>query len=57
MEPYPPLEGAALEKAGFHVIRFSDNEILKDMSNVILRIESFIEDWEKSTPRAPASGG
>jgi very-short-patch-repair endonuclease len=47
----------ALEKAGFSVMRFSDREVLMDMSNVILKIESFIEDWEKSTPCTPASGG
>jgi very-short-patch-repair endonuclease len=56
-----------LKKAGFYVIRFSDNEVLKEMSNVIMRIESFIEDLEKSTPYprqrgtypppTPASGG
>jgi len=48
----------ALEKAGYCVIRFSDNEVLKDMGNVILRIESFIEELElKNPPPAPASGG
>jgi very-short-patch-repair endonuclease len=51
------IKQEALEKAGYRVIRFSDNEVLKDMSNVILRIESFIEDLEKSTPCTPASGG
>jgi very-short-patch-repair endonuclease len=48
----------ALEKAGYHVIRFSDNEVLRDMSNVIARIESIIEELElKIPPPTPASGG
>jgi very-short-patch-repair endonuclease len=51
------IKQEALEKAGFSVLRFSDNEVLRDMRNVILKIESFIEEWEKSTPCTPASGG
>jgi very-short-patch-repair endonuclease len=52
------IKEKALEKSGFHIIRFSDNEVLKDMNNVILRIESFIEELElKHPPPAPASGG
>jgi len=52
------IKQETLEKAGYSVMRFSDNEVLKDISNVILRIESFIEEWElKNPPPAPASGG
>ena len=52
------IKQEALEKAGYSVIRFSDNEVLKDMSNVILRIESFIEEYEqRNPPPTPASGG
>ena len=32
---------AALEAAGFTVLRFSDHEVLKEMSRVI----SYLEDW------------
>ena len=32
---------AALEAAGFTVLRFTDHEVLKEMSGVI----SFLEDW------------
>jgi very-short-patch-repair endonuclease len=47
-----------LEDAGYCVLRFSDNEVLKDMGNVILRIESCIEELESpGPPPAPASGG
>ncbi len=47
-----------LEDAGYHVLRFSDIEVLKDMGNVIRRIESYIEELETlSPPPAPASGG
>jgi very-short-patch-repair endonuclease len=50
------IKQEALEKAGYSVMRFSDNEVLKDMRNVILRIESFIEDREKSTPNPRQRG-
>jgi very-short-patch-repair endonuclease len=46
-----------LENAGYHVIRFSDNEVLKDMSNVILKIEASIEALEfKIHPLPPPAG-
>ena len=46
------IKQKALEDAGYHVIRFSDHEVLKDMRNVILTIETYIEDIEagRSTP-------
>jgi very-short-patch-repair endonuclease len=50
------IKQKALEQAGFQVIRFSDNDVLMDLKNVILKIESFIEDREKSTPYPPPSG-
>ena len=47
-----------LENAGYHVIRFSDNEVLKDMGNTILRIEALIDNLElPNPPPTPASGG
>ena len=47
-----------LKNAGYYLLRFSDNEVLKDMRNVILQIESYIEDFEmKNPPPAPAGGG
>jgi len=52
------IKQKALEDAGYRVIRFSDNEVLKDMRNVISTIEVFIEDLELlNPPPAPASGG
>jgi very-short-patch-repair endonuclease len=35
-----------LKKIGFTVLRFSDNEILNDINNVIRTIESYILDFE-----------
>ncbi len=43
------IKQEALEKAGYCVMRFSDKDVLQDMGNVIMRIESFIEELE-STP-------
>jgi len=46
-----------LENAGYHVIRFSDNEVLKDMRNVVLKIEADIEALElKIHPLPPPAG-
>ncbi len=39
-----------LEDAGFKVIRFTNEEVLKSMNNVILRLENVIEELELSTP-------
>ena len=39
-----------LEAAGFRVIRFSDEQVLKDMANVKLMICGIIEELEESTP-------
>jgi very-short-patch-repair endonuclease len=50
-----------LESAGYYVLRFSDDEVLKDMINVIKRIEAVVENLEKAKasnpPPTPASGG
>jgi very-short-patch-repair endonuclease len=52
------IKQKALEDAGYHVIRFSDHEVLRDMRNVILTIEMYIEDIEAGNPPpTPASGG
>ena len=52
------IKQQALENAGYQVLRFSDNEVLKDMRNVVMRIEAFIEEWEvRNPPPTPASGG
>jgi very-short-patch-repair endonuclease len=56
------IRQSALESAGFRVIRFSDEDVLKRMSCVIEDIEEVIREIE-SNPRAsvhpltPASGG
>jgi very-short-patch-repair endonuclease len=42
------------ERIGIAVLRFSDEQILKDMENVIRAIEFYI--WDKNTPQ-PLSRG
>ena len=39
-----------LEGAGFKVIRFTDEEVLKNMNGVIERIERVVEEMEMSSP-------
>jgi len=52
------IKQKTLEDAGYHVIRFSDNEVLKDIRNVILTIESYIDELALQNPLpTPASGG
>jgi very-short-patch-repair endonuclease len=43
-----------LEKAGFYVMRFSDDEVLKDIRNVILTLENWIDN--KVLPLPPPEG-
>ena len=42
-----------LESAGYYVLRFSDDEVLKDMVNVIMRIEAVVEKLEKANASNP----
>ena len=39
-----------LESAGFKVIRFTDEEVLKNMSGVMERIERVVEEMGRSSP-------
>jgi very-short-patch-repair endonuclease len=50
---------ADLENAGFTVLRFTDNQVLKSMTGVIAELEEWIENYEasKGHPPTPASGG
>ena len=47
----------ALERAGFKVVRFTDEAVLTNMNAVIESIKCVIEEREKTTPSTPASGG
>ncbi|MEB2307914.1 MAG: endonuclease domain-containing protein [Candidatus Brocadiaceae bacterium] len=46
-----------LEQAGFKVIRFTDEEVLKNMNGVIKAIESVVEEREKPHPLNPPPAG
>ena len=46
-----------LAKAGFKVVRFTDDEVLKNMCGVISEIERIIGDIENSTPLIPRRRG
>ena len=42
-----------MNELGITVLRFSDEEVLNDMENVLLAIEFFIFEFEKHTPNLP----
>jgi very-short-patch-repair endonuclease len=41
---------ARLNDLGIQVLRFSDDQVLKDMQNVLIAIEYYIFEFEKHTP-------
>jgi very-short-patch-repair endonuclease len=45
-----------LENAGYHVLRFTDEEVLTGIWNVAGCIEQYVEDYELIHPPTPASG-
>ena len=42
-----------LARAGFKIVRLTDEEVLNNMGGVILRLEEVISDMETSTPLIP----
>jgi very-short-patch-repair endonuclease len=46
-----------LTQAGFKIIRFTDEEVLNNMSGVILKLEKIVSDIEISTPLPPRQRG
>lgn len=46
-----------LEQAGFKVIRFTDEEVLKNMNGVIKTIEFVVEERQKTHPLHPRQRG
>ena len=53
------LKDKTLKEAGFVIMRITDDQVLKNMANVILEIEKVIDEIEvhKSPPPAPSKGG
>ena len=46
-----------LAQAGFKIVRFTDEEVLNNMSGVISELEKFICEIEASTPLIPRQRG
>ena len=46
-----------LARAGFKIVRFTDEEVLNNMAGVILELEKIISAIEKSTPLIPRQRG
>jgi very-short-patch-repair endonuclease len=46
-----------LESMGLTVLRFHDADVKRDMTNVLMAIEGWIDDRERTTPCAPFSEG
>ena len=45
-----------MNQLGIHVLRFSDDQVLNEMENVIRAIESYIFEYEKQTPNPSQEG-
>ncbi len=45
-----------LNELGITVLRFSDEQVLKDMENVIRALEEYIDNYEKHTPGPSREG-
>ncbi|TDE04589.1 endonuclease domain-containing protein [Flavobacterium hiemivividum] len=45
-----------MNELGVSVLRFTDDQVSKDMQNVIKTIEFFIEEFEKHTPNPSQEG-
>jgi len=45
-----------MNELGISILRFSDEQVLKDMENVIRVIEFFIVEYEKHTPNPSQEG-
>ena len=45
-----------LNELGITVLRFSDEQVLKDMENVIRALEEYIDNYEKHTPDPSQEG-
>ena len=45
-----------LEKIGLTVLRFEDDEVMKDMNNVLRRLEEYVSVFEKHTPNPSQEG-
>lgn len=45
-----------LNEFGISVLRFTDDQVLKEMSNVIRPIEFYIEEYERHTPNPSQEG-
>ena len=47
------IKDEQLRAAGFHMMRFTDNDVLKNMTSVIQQIDSKIEEIEQSAVKPP----
>ena len=50
------LKQEELEKVGLTVLRFDDNEVMKDINNVLRILEGYIVNFEKHTPNPSQEG-
>ena len=46
-----------LAKAGFKIVRFTDEEVLNNMTGVISKLKQIVSDIEASTPLIPRRRG
>lgn len=41
------IKEKSVQELGIHVLRFSDQHVLKDIDNVMRAIEGYIDEWEE----------
>jgi very-short-patch-repair endonuclease len=50
------IKTKSLMELGYTVIRFTDEEVLKDIANVIRCLENYVDEYEKVHPLPPPAG-
>jgi very-short-patch-repair endonuclease len=45
-----------MNELGIAILRFSDEQVLKDMENVMRAVEFYIWEYEKNTPGSAQEG-
>ena len=48
------LRDSILQEYGLNILRIDDNEVKRDMNNVLRVIEAYIDEFERGQPNPPA---
>ena len=50
------IKTSKMNEFGIHILRFTDDQVLKDMFSVMMTIENYIENFEGHTPNPSQEG-